>query len=407
MSPTHDSPAAGGAAIRRAPDVAGHPRGRTLSPRDRQALLRILGALLLTRLILYVTGALGIRLGPRDSGSRFEALLGKNLSLAPWVRWDATWYLSIAEGGYAFDPHAPSNVAFFPLLPLLVRGVAAVTGNLVVAGLLVTNLSALAAILALWRWVRVEAGPRAAERAVLWLLAYPFSFFLHAIYAESLFLLLATLALMASARGHRLAAGLWGGLAATARPMGVLLAPALAWGLWRDWRAGRPLRLRDVIAVVLPAAGLGAYMAYLWRVFGDPLAFWTAHVVGWDVRLHWTAPEYWRQNFLIVTRLLRLHTSPHLLDAMRVLLPVVFVTLTIQVFRRLGVVPGIYAALAVAVAVLFAPESVGREFLAVPPAFAALGVSGPRGTLGEALRLLSLGLLVLVLLAFAAGRFVG
>ena len=75
---------------------------------------------------------------------------------------------------------------------------------------------------------------------MLWLLVYPFSFFFHSIYAESLFFLLATLALDASARGQRLAAGLWGGLAATTRPMGVLLAPALAWGLWWDWRAGRP-----------------------------------------------------------------------------------------------------------------------------------------------------------------------
>ena len=68
-----------------------------------------------------------------------------------------------------------------------------------------------------------------------------------------------------------------------------------------------------------------------------------------------------------------------------------------QVFRRLGAVPGIYAALAVATAVLFAPASAGREFLAaVTPAFAVLGASvGPRGMLGEALRFCSLGLLLL------------
>ncbi len=108
-----------------------------------------------------------------------------------------------------------------------------------------------------------------------------------------------------------------------------------------------------------------------------------------------------------MTRLVRLHTYTHLLDAMRILLPVVFVALTVQVFRRLGTVPGIYASLTVAVSVFFALESVGREFLAVTPAFAVAGLTGPRGTLGEALRLFSLGLLLLFLFAFGTGRFVG
>jgi hypothetical protein len=45
----------------------------------------------------------------------------------------------------------------------------------------------------------------------------------------------------------------------------------------------------------------------------------------------------------------------------------------------------------------------------VVSAFAVLGLTGPRGTLGEALRLASLGLLLLLLLllAFVTGRFIG
>jgi hypothetical protein len=92
---------------------------------------------------------------------------------------------------------------------------------------------------------------------------------------------------------------------------------------------------------------------------------------------------------------------------MRILLPVVLLVLTVQVFRRLGTVPGIYATLAGALGVLFAMESLGRELLAVTPAFAVLGLTGPRGILGEALRLISMGLLLLFVFAFATGRFVG
>ena len=69
--------------------------------------------------------------------------------------------------------------------------------------------------------------------------------------------------------------------------------------------------------------------------------------------------------------------------------------------------PGIYSSLAVAIGVFFAPESVGREFLAVTPAFAAAGLVGPPGAMREALRLFSLGLLLLFLFSLITGRFVG
>ena len=374
---------------------------------SRRALSRVVAAFLLTRLILYVATAIAIRLLPPHPGTRAEAFLGKNLTLAAWARWDAGWYLSIVERGYWFGTEGASNVAFFPLLPLLIKALGPVTGNYAAAGLLITNLAALGAVLALWRWVRAEAGPGAAEQAALWLLVYPFSFYFHSIYAESLFFLLATLALDASARGQRLTAGIWAGLAAVTRPMGVLLTPALGWKLWQDWRAGRRLRPRDVIAVLLPVVGLGAYMAYLWSAFGDPLAFWKAHVVGWHVQLQWTEARYWRDTLEILIRPTRMREYTDLLNIMQVILPVVFTVLTVQVFRHLGTAPGIYAALVIAVAVGFAPESAGREFLAAVPAFAVLGVVGPRGMLGETLRLCSLGFLVVFVFAFVTGHFIG
>ena len=379
----------------------------SLSPGSGRALSRVLIAFLLTRFILYVVAAIAIRLVPHHPGSGVQAYLGKNLSLAAWARWDAGWYLSVAERGYWFDPNGPSNVAFFPLLPLLMKGLGSLTGNYAAAGLLIANLAALGAVLALWLWMRAEAGPATAERAVLWLLVYPFSFYFYSIYAESLFFLLTTLAFYARARRQGLAAGVWAGLAALTRPMGVLLAPALAWGLWQDRRAGRRLHWQDLIAVLLPVAGLGAYMAYLALAFGDPLAFWKAHVVGWHVQLQWTALKDWQGALQTLMRPTRMHGYTDLLEITNILLPILFIALTVQVFRHLGTVPGIYTSLVIAVAIGFAPESVGREFLAAVPAFAVLGLVGPRGMLGETIRLCSLGFLVVFVFAFVTGHFVG
>lgn len=367
---------------------------------------RVLLYLLLTRLVLFIVAASAIRIVPAGVQPGTEQYL-RSLSVGAWIRWDAWWYVSVAERGYWFDPDGKSSVAFFPLFPLLIRAVAAVSGNPVVAGLVLANLAAAGAVVALWWWVRQEAGPEAAERAALWLVVYPFSFFFHTVYAESLFFLLATLSLAAAGRRRWLLAGGIGALAAATRPMGVLLAPALGWGLLSEWRDGRRPAPAEAAGALLPVLGLLSYVGYLWAAFGDPLALWSAHATGWGVRFHWNLAGYWRETHWILTRLSRLRSYMQLLDVLRVVLPLVFVLLTVKAWRRLGPAAGVYAALSVAVGALLAPESVGRELLAAVPCFAALGVVGPTGLVAEGLRMLALGFLVVFLGAFVTGHFVG
>src|SRR4029079_17396274 len=40
-----------------------------------------------------------------------------------WWRWEAGCYVEIARDGYRYEPGVPSNAAFFPLYPLLIRAV--------------------------------------------------------------------------------------------------------------------------------------------------------------------------------------------------------------------------------------------------------------------------------------------
>ncbi|MBI3455129.1 MAG: hypothetical protein HY002_05010 [Candidatus Rokubacteria bacterium] len=374
---------------------------------DRRALLRALGYFALTRLTLFIIAASAIRIVPARFQPPTQAYLGKNLSVATWVRWDAWWYLSVVERGYWFDPQGQSNVAFFPLFPALIKALSALIGNPVVAGLLIANAAAVGATVALWVWVRDQAGPAAAERAVLWLLVFPFSFFFHTIYAESVFFLLVTLGFIAARRGNWPMAGVWGGLAAATRPMGVLLLPAFAWDLIEGWRTGRTPTAVDVLGVLLVPLGLGTYIAYLWVALGNPLAFWDAHGAGWNVRLHWDLAGYWREGSWILRHGPGIQAYTQLLDSLRIILPLCFIGLTVMVFRRLGMGPGLYTAAAVSVGILFAPESVGREFLAAVPAFAAAGMADRGGSLGEGLRMLSFGLSIIFLFAFATAHFVG
>lgn len=191
-------------------------------------------------------------------------------------RWDTGFYLSIADEGYKYRSAELPSVAFFPLLPLLIRAATVVTGDSLVAGLTVANLALLGATILLYRLVEGEWGASVADRAVWYLLIFPTAFFGSAIYTESLFLLLAVGALFLARKGYWESVALVGFLVGLTRLVGILVAPMLLveWWMQRQHRTGedRP----SFWALLAPAAvllGTGAYLFYLWRGFGDPLAF--------------------------------------------------------------------------------------------------------------------------------------
>ena len=377
-------------------------------PAARVALLHVLGYFLLTRVVGFVAVAAAGRAVRTPAGASMPLRFGKNVALGSLLRWDATWYLAIAEGGYWLDPGGQSSVAFFPGFPLAVRALMTLGLSLPAAGLVAANLAALLGVIAFQAWVSRIASPMVAERASLWLLVFPFGFFLHTAYAESLFFLLVVLALDAAGRGAGWQAGLWGAVAATVRPYGVVLAPALLWGVLAGARReARRATAAELAAVCLPVGGLVLYLGYLTLAFGSPLVLWQAHAEGWGVGGPDELAGHWRGLGRVLSSPGRIHGFQHVLEWLHVGLPLVFVGLIVVAWRRLGPVPGLYALLVCAIGVALAPGSIGRELLAAVPAFAAAGFWPGSGRWAEALRVSSFGLLLLLLVAFASGHFVG
>ena len=191
-------------------------------------------------------------------------------------RWDTGFYLSIAEEGYKYPGEPFSSVAFFPLLPILIRAFKLLTGDALVAGLIVTNLALLGATLLLYKLVEQEWGTSIADRTVWYLLIFPTSLFGSAIYSESLFLLGAIGALYFARAGKWSIAALFGILTTLTRLVGLLVAPVLLieWLVQRQRQAadGRP-PVTTLLAPAVVLVGTGTYMLYLQQTFGDPLAF--------------------------------------------------------------------------------------------------------------------------------------
>ena len=190
--------------------------------------------------------------------------------LAPLARWDSVWYLRIADSGYGDS--AP-RAAFFPLYPLLVRGVGTAFGGshgaLLVAAYLVSLAAFVAALVLLHRLTELELGRRLARPVLLLLAVFPAALYFGAPYSESLFLLLAVGAFYAARTGHWAWAGICAGLASGTRSAGLLLLLPVA----LIWWSSPPRRAGDAAWLLLAPLGIVAYAVWLGLVEGDALRF--------------------------------------------------------------------------------------------------------------------------------------
>jgi len=186
--------------------------------------------------------------------------------------WDATFYRLVAEHGY--QAVGEDGLRFFPLVPLLARGLGVVfVGNSALALLVVVNGAALLFGALLHRLVVLETHDlRAARRAVWFGSVVPPAVVLVMGYAEAVLLALGVGVFLAI-RTDRFAwaAGL-GVLAGLCRPLGLLLMIPVAIEAARTWRGaslgGRAARLS---ALAGPAAGTACYLGWAQRAYQD---FW-------------------------------------------------------------------------------------------------------------------------------------
>uniref|UniRef100_UPI000CD4A316 hypothetical protein n=1 Tax=Streptomyces sp. B226SN101 TaxID=1736043 RepID=UPI000CD4A316 len=218
-------------------------------------------------------------------------------------RWDSVWYQRIAENGYGYTVTLPdgsvhADLAFFPLLPALERGLSEVTPlTLGGAGLLVAWT---AGLLAAWGIFAVGAhlyGRRTGVvLAALWGV-YPTAFVQSMAYTETLFTALAAWALYAVLKGRWIVAGALTVLAGLTRPTAAALIAALAITsaatLVREYRAGDSgggggggigpvLRrhARMIAGVALAPLGWLAYVVFVAVREGSPFAYF-------DVQAQW------------------------------------------------------------------------------------------------------------------------
>jgi hypothetical protein len=279
-------------------------------------------------------------------------------------RWDGAWYVHIARFGYPPGLHIAgtrfSPWAFFPLYPLLVKGVHLAVGLGVTTAALATNaVLDVALAVALWHLAAEVADAATADRvtALFWL--FPGSAVLSMAYSEPLFLLAAALGLLALLRRRWVLAGLAGMVATATRPDGLAVEAACVVALVLAARRGVRATAGALTAVVLCPLGLIGFLGYSDHRTGDALI--------------WRRAEYlWQQrldlNATLVRRLDRNlgHRTPHTVESAVLLLSIVLLVagLGFVVRGRAGMPPELLAYLAVLLAL-----SVGYGNVSAKPRF--------------------------------------
>jgi mannosyltransferase PIG-V len=281
--------------------------GRTLSAARRSDALRTAaGVFALSRVLVLCVAILaavtlgapgGKGLGERNAAVYDDPPLTHPFGQAgdrvfsPLARWDAIWYLEIADSGYE---GARARSAFFPLYPLAVRAVGELGGGShgarLAASYLVSLAAFLAALVLLYRLVSLELGTPMAGPVLLLISLFPASLYFGAPYSESLFLLVSVGAFYAARTERWAVAGGCAAAAAATRSAGVLLLlPLAVLYLQSHGRSLRP----DAAWLLLAPLGLAAYAGYLELATGHGLSFldvqdaWYRHFAGplggvWD-----------------------------------------------------------------------------------------------------------------------------
>jgi Gpi18-like mannosyltransferase len=183
--------------------------------------------------------------------------------------WDGKWYLEIANLGYSYaDDGDFHSVAFYPLFPLLMRGLMTLGMEVEVAGVLINSLAFLGALVLVYFWVEEQYDTGAAKWTTSVLAWCPLSLFGTLIYTEGLFLLLTAAALRAFEKGYYIWAAFCGALTTATRGPGLALIPAFLLVAWREKRP--PLAY---VAGFASAIGFFSFSLYCAIRFGDALAF--------------------------------------------------------------------------------------------------------------------------------------
>ncbi len=289
--------------------------------------------------------------------------------ISMWLQWDASYYLSIARGGYQVPTVitgleiGQSNLAFSPMMPLMTALVHLIVPSVRVAGLIAANACLLTAAAIMHRLVSRRFDGNAANWAVLSLMTLPGSFALSSPLSEAPFLALSiAAAYLAPTRSDAAAAS--SALLTITRVTGIFQAAGFALDWLVDRIRGRGATYRRLLPICLAPLPLLLFFVYMLYRTGDAFA-----------QLH-SQFSFWQQRFGIPFQSLLLftHTNQPRLEMVSVLsLGMILITLTQARWFSLGEMLFVVASVASFASMETVSPSLVRYTIGLYPVHMAIG----------------------------------
>lgn len=235
-----------------------------------------------TRVILTIIGVFSRLYLTEIRGSGF--LNGtNNIFLSIWGVWDSSHYLTIANNWYTPSPVGEKffTYAFSPLYPGLMRAIGWMVDSNFLAGVIISNISLIAAAIMLYKIVRIDYDENTALRSVKFLFLFPAAFIFSGIFTESLYLALAISCFYFAKKENWLLAGTAGLLVSMTKSAGILIFLPILY----EYLSKKGFRLKnvkkDILYLSLIPAGLFIVCFYNLLLTNDFFALHNARVAGW------------------------------------------------------------------------------------------------------------------------------
>jgi hypothetical protein len=190
-----------------------------------------------------------------------------------WANFDGKHYVSIAGFGYGFEQYS-----FFPLYPSIIYTLGKLFGGTLQAfvgsGILVSQAAFFAALLGLYKLLRLDFSEKFTKTAIILMLIFPTSFYFAAVYTESLFLMLMVWSLYFARRRWWLMSAFLGILLTATRFVGLVILPVIIAEWFIQNKELKKHQGFPEIILAIPT-GLLAYMYYLERKTHNMITFYS------------------------------------------------------------------------------------------------------------------------------------
>lgn len=187
---------------------------------------------------------------------------GNNLAIYDLANWDGRHFLDIARSGYINK----EQYAFFPLYPITINLLSRIINIDIFYSAILINLAA--SFGSIFFFLKLTAKyNKEAVRAVLFLSIFPTSFYLIAVYSESLFLLFSLLTFFFAEKKNFFAAAVFASFSLLTRITGIAVVLSLGVYLYNA-------KMKEkLLATTISFSGFILYCIYLYFQTGYPFYF--------------------------------------------------------------------------------------------------------------------------------------